>query len=117
MMIKIVRKPIKKSEVAEIAKEGFGDFVKAVADVEQEIMALGGELHADEEVLLSEKEGSKREDTWGFNIYPEKAREEWLEFNSMVNIKPHLGNRTRDIEDLEVKEKIRKIVEKLIIIN
>ena len=99
----------------EMAKSGFGDMVKVVVDVRQEVMAIGGELHADEEALLSEKEGSKREDAWGFNIYPEKTREEWLEFNSMVNIKPHFGNRSREIQDPEVKEKIRKVVEKLII--
>jgi len=115
MSINIVKTPVKKSEIAQMAREGFGDVGKVVADGSQNFMAIGGELHADEEVMLSEKEGSKREDMWGFNIYPEKAREEWLEFNSMVNIKPHLGNRTRDIGDPEVKEKIRKVVEKLVI--
>ena len=115
MTIKIIKTPIKKSEIAQMAKEGFGDMVKAVADVSQNIMAIGGELHADEEVILSEQEGSKREDTWGFNIYPEKNTEEWIEFDSMVNIKPHLGNRSRDIQDETIREKIKKIVEELII--
>jgi len=115
MTIKIIKTPIKRSELAEIAKEGFGDIVKAVADVGQEIMAVGGELHADEEVVLSEQMNSKRENTWGFNIYPEKFESEWIEFDSMVNLKPQFGNRSRNVESEETREKIRKIVRKLII--
>ena len=115
MAIKIVKTPIKKSELAEIAKEEFGDIVKAVVDTEQEIMAIGGELHADEEVLLTEKESSKRENTWGINIYPKKAGEDFIEFDSMVNLKPNFGNRLRGVENSEVQNKIRGIVKKLII--
>lgn len=114
-MVKIIKAPIKKSELAEIAEEGFGDMVKAVVDVTQEIMAIGGELHADEEVVLSEQEGSKRTDTWGINIYPEKSEEEWIEFDSMVNLKPAQENRSRSVESPEIREKIKNIVRKLII--
>ena len=114
-MIKVIKAPIKKSELAEIAKEVFGDMIKVVVDVEQEIMAIGAELHADEEVVLSEQESSKRADTWGINIYPEKSEEEWIEFDSMVNLKPAQGNRSRSVENSEIREKIRKIVRKLII--
>lgn len=114
-MVKIIKAPIKKSELAEIAEEGFGDMVKAVVDVLQEIMAIGGELHADEEVMLSEQEGSKRTDTWGINIYPEKSEEEWIEFDSMVNLKPAQENRSRSVESPEIREKIKNIVRKLII--
>lgn len=98
-----------------MANEDFGDIVKAVVDVTQEIMAVGGELHADEEVLLSEEEGSKREDTWGINLYPKKPENEWIEFDSMVNIKPHFGNRSRDVENMAIREKIKEIVKKLVI--
>lgn len=111
----IVKNPIKKSELGKIADLQFGDLVKAVVDVEQEIMAVGGELHADEEVLLTEKEGSRRENTWGISIYPKKAENEWIEFDSMINLKPSLGNRSRDVENPEMREKIRQIVRILII--
>ena len=114
MEIKIVKKPIKKSEVILMANAEFGDVVKAVVDVEQEIMAIGGELHADEEVLLSEEEGSQRKDTWGINIYPNKPESEWIEFDSMVNLKPNLGNRSRDVENPETRKNILNIVKKLI---
>ena len=88
--------------------------VKAVVDIEQGIMAVGGELHADEEVALTEQEGSKRENIWGINLYVEKSEKEWIGFDSMVNIKPSLGNRSRGIEDSAIREKIRNIVKKLV---
>jgi len=115
MVIRIVKTPIKRTELAEIASEEFGDVVKTVIDVEQEIMAIGGELHADEEVELTDKENSKRENTWGINLYPKRSEGDWIEFDSMINIKPHYGNRSRDVESPEVREKIKKAVNKLVI--
>jgi len=97
-----------------MADEEFGDLVKAVVDVERGVMAVGGELHADEETVLTEKEGSGREHTWGINIYPKKSEPEWIEFDSMINLKPHYGNRSRDVENPKIKEKIKNVVKKLI---
>lgn len=114
MPIKIIKSPVKKSELEEIARKEFGDVVKAVVDTENEIMAVGGELHSDEEVLLQEQENSQREHLWGINLYPQKSEEEWIEFDSMINLKPALGNRSREVENLETKELIRRIVKNLI---
>lgn len=114
MEIRIVKDSISRKELLNTAKEQFGDMVKAVVDIEQGIMALGGEFHADEEVFLMEQAGSKREHTWGINIYPEKSEEEWIEFDSMVNIKPSFGNRSRYIENAEIRSKIKKIIRKLV---
>lgn len=113
MEIIIVRDPVSRERLQRIAKEQFGDFVKAVVDVERGIMAIGGELHADEEVVLSEQ-GSERKHTWGINLYPERSGEDWIEFHSMINIKPQYDNRSRDIADAAIKEKIRMIVNKLV---
>ncbi len=113
MEAKIVEKPISKSELKALAEEGFGDMVKAVVDVEKKVMALGSELHAEAEILLTEQ-GSKREHVWGINIYPEKSGDEWIEFDSMVNIKPQFNNRSRNVEDPEIRAKITAIVNKLI---
>lgn len=115
MAIKIVKTPIKKAELVEIANEEFGDVVKAVVDMKKGIMAIGGELHADEEVELTDKEDSERENTWGINLYPKKSGDDWIEFDSMINIKPHYGNRSRDVENKEVRNKIKSIVEKLVL--
>jgi len=115
MAIYIIKDSIEKKELAEMAREEYGDLVKAVVDVQQGIMAVGGELHADEEVLLMEQEGSKREHTWGINLHVDGTEENWIEFDSMVNLKPAFGNRSRGVEDKETQEKIRAIVTKLII--
>ena len=115
MEIKIVKDTISKKELIDIAKEQFGDLVKAVIDVEQGIMAIGGEMHADDEVILMEQADSKREHTWGINLYPEKSGEELIEFDSIVNIKPSYGNRSRDVENPEIRTKIKDIINKLVI--
>ncbi len=114
MEIKIIKNSISREELAKIASEEFGDVAKAVVDIEQKIMAIGGELHADEEVLLSEQEHSKRENTWGVNLYPKKIGGDWIEFDSMVNIKPQLANRSRSVENPEIRKKITEIVQKLV---
>jgi len=92
----------------------FGDLVKAVVDVEKEIMAVDAELHSDQEALLL-SEGSRQSDLWGINIYPELPAEEQIEFDSMINLKPSQNNRTRGVEDPGTRNKILKIVNKLII--
>ncbi len=88
--------------------------VKIVIDIEKKIMALGGELHMDEEVLLIEKEKSKNENIWGANLYPDKEGEDFIEFDSMVNLKPAFNNRTRGVGDPAIREKIKNIVDELI---
>ncbi len=114
MTIRLVKKPITKDELARLASEGFGDMIKAAVDVEQEIMAVGGELHADEEAVLLEQ-GSRSSDVWGINVYPKKSEEEWIEFNSMINLKPALGNRSRGVDDVARQQRIKSIVRKLIV--
>lgn len=114
MGIRVIQNPITRAALAEIAKEEFGDVVKAVVDIRQGIIAVGGELHADEEAVLMEEHDAQRSDTWGINLYPHKAASDWIEFDSMVNIKPMHGNRSRDIEDEATREKILHIVKKII---
>ena len=113
MSTRIIKDLISKTELAEIAKEQFGDLIKAVVDVEQGIMAIGGELHADEEAVLLEQ-GSRQEDLWGINFYPNKQEEEWLEFDSMINVKPSQDNRSRGVENNETREKIKQVIKKLV---
>lgn len=113
--MEIIKEPIKRAELVKMAENGFGDLVKAVVDIRQEIMAIGGEMHADEEVLLVEQAESKREDVWGINIYPKRKPNEWIEFDSMINLKPTYGNRSRDVEDKDTRAKIAQIISKLII--
>ena len=111
--MKVIKNKIQINELKKMAEEMFGNLVKVVVDVEKEIMVANGELHSDEQELLIEK-GSKPENLWGINIYLEAEAENWIEFDSVINLKPHLGNRTRGVDNPEIKEKIIKIVNKLI---
>lgn len=113
MNIEIVKKPITVKKLSEIAENQFGDLVKAVVDIEQEIMAIGGELHADGEALLLQ-EGSRQENLWGINFYPGKTGEEFMEFDSMINIRPSQGNRSRSVENAELRDKIKAVAGKLV---
>ena len=114
MVIKVLKSPIKIAELSAIAREGFGDMVKAAVDIKQGIMAVGGEFHADEEALLMGQHRSEREFVWGVNLYPKKSGEEFIKFDSMINLKPAQGNRTRGVEDVAIQEKIEAVVQRLI---
>mgnify|MGYP001577860234 CR=1 FL=1 len=111
--MKILSEKITKTELAEMSKKMFGNMVKAVADIARGKMAIDGELHSDLAELLIE-DGSKGQNIWGFNIYPELEPPEWIEFDSMVNLKPLLDNRTRNVENLEIQKKILAIVNNFI---
>lgn len=113
MEIRVVRDTISRGELTEIAKQQFGDMVKAVVDVEQGIMAIGGELHSDEEAVLLDQ-GSAQRHLWGINIYPDKPLNEWIEFDSMINVRPSGGNRSRYVESSEMRETVTRIVNRLV---
>ena len=106
MDIKIIRQKITKSELEDLAKEIYVEMVKG-------IIALGGEWHMDaNEVLI--KDGSAQENLWGFNIYLNKPKEERLEYNSLINIRPKQSNKSMEIESEELKNKILEIVSNLV---
>lgn len=109
----IVSVALTRKELEEISKKRFGDMVKAVVDIERAIMALGGELHADEEAVLLDN-GSQQGHLWGVNIYHGLPRDEWIEFDSMINIRPGQGNRSRSVEDDQTRRKIIEIINRLI---
>lgn len=111
--MKIVIDQITIGEIKQLAQQRFGNLVKAVVDIEKGIMVLDAELHADEEMLLIEN-GSQQEQLWGINIYPELLKADRLEFDSMINLKPGQGNRSRNVEQQAIREKIVEIVDRLI---
>jgi len=109
MEIKIFTDKIELAEIKRLAEDSYGDMVKAVVDIENEIVAVGGEWHADAEKVLLDN-GSNQKDLWGINLYSEKVGDDFIEYNSLINIRPKSGNRTGDIELTEVKDKIKKII-------
>ena len=109
--MKIVTDTIAIGEIKEMAAKMFGDMVKAVVDVERMILALDAELHSDLEALLLE-DGSKQKNLWGINIYPEQKGDSFVEFDSMINVRPSQGNKSRGVEDKALRLKIIGIVTK-----
>ena len=113
MNIRIIKDRISKDILQQAAAESFGSMVKAVVDIEDGIIALGGELHADGEAELLQL-GSLQENLWGINIYPEQPREDRIEYISLINIRPSGGNKSMEVEDQAIRDKIKEIVDRLI---
>jgi len=113
MEIIVIRTSVRKADLGTMAQQQFGDMVKAVVDVEQRIMAIGGELHSDEEAILLEQ-GSLQKNLWGINLYPERPVPEWIEFDSMINVRPSGGNRSRYVERAEIRDAVTAIVNRLV---
>jgi|SRR5581483_6584670 len=113
IIMKIVDKSIALDELKKMSEKMYDSLVKAVVDIERCIMAVDADMHADEEVLLLEND-SQQENLWGINIYPYKSGDNWIEFDSMINIRPSQGNRTRGVESIVIQEKIKHIVNCLV---
>lgn len=111
--MKIINSEITINELKIMAEKMFGNMVKAVVDIENGLMAVDAELHADAEACLIEN-GSKQKDLWGINLYPELAGDDFIEFDSMINLKPSQGNLIRGVADKEIQQKIKAIVNRLI---
>ncbi|MBQ2151814.1 MAG: hypothetical protein II434_09885, partial [Bacteroidales bacterium] len=107
--MQILQHPISRTELESIAGNTFGDMVKAVADVERGVMAIDADLHADLERMLLE-DGSTPENLWGFNLWVAEEGEDFIEFDSLINIRAWQGNPTRDVVDPEVRDTIKSIV-------
>jgi len=114
--MQIIRNNISIQELNEMSHKMFGNLVKAVVDVEKGIMAVDGELHADEEALLLEN-GSAQKNLWGINIYPGLTGDDFIEFDSMINLRPSQGNKSRGVEDKGIQKEIIRIVNNLILIQ
>jgi hypothetical protein len=102
------------AEVARMAGGRFGNLVKAVVDVRRGIMVVDAEMHADEEALLIDG-GSQQASLWGINLYPAQfGTSDFIEFDSMINVRPRQGNRSRDVEDAATRQAIITIVDRLV---
>ncbi|MBT6842820.1 MAG: hypothetical protein HOA17_03360 [Candidatus Melainabacteria bacterium] len=108
--MRIIQDDISLADIQTLALGAYEDMVKGVVDINKAVIALGPELHVDaEQVLLSQ--GSKQADLWGFNIYPDEDKSDWIEYDSMINIRPNQGNRSRYVEDESIRKRILEIME------
>ena len=110
----ILERPISRAQLKEYAANTFGDMIKCVSDVDKGLLAIDADLHADLERLLLEN-GSQQTSLWGFNLYPDETGDDFIEYDSLINIRSWQGNPSRDVLDQGVKDKIASIVGKFII--
>ena len=109
-----VKEEISLDELKKKSEKMYENLVKAVVDISREVMVVDAEFHSDEEELLLE-DGSKQENIWGINLYPNNIEnEKWIEFDSMINIRPYANNRSRHVEDSKIRDRITAIVNKLV---
>ncbi len=113
MTIEIIRAPITRAHLSSLAEAQFGDMVKGVVDVERRVLAVGGELHSDEEAALID-DGSAQANLWGINLFPAEPGDGWIEFDSLINVRPAQGNRSRNVDDPDVQNRIRQVVAALV---
>ena len=111
--IAFVESRLDAAELRRLVAAHFEDMVKYVVDVERGVVAVGGDLHADEEALLLEK-GSRQADLWGANYYPGKGEDACIEYTSLINIRPAQGNRSMVLEDEGLRSRVREITFALI---
>lgn len=109
--MELLARRVRRDELLEMSGRMFGGIVKAVVDIERGLVVVDAELHSDQESLLIEH-GSKQEDLWGINFYPqyESADQRFLEFDSMINVRPWQDNHSRSVENKECRRRIRELV-------
>ena len=112
--MKIIAETFTLDELKAAASAMFGDLVKAVVDADRELIALDAELHSDLEALLLDG-GSEQKNLWGINLYPDlSGSDDFVEFDSMINMRPSQKNMTRGVDDKDIRQKIIDIVHKRI---
>ena len=114
LSMKIITETLTLNELKEMAANTFGDFVKGVVDIDREFIAVDAELHSDLEALLLEN-GSKQKDLWGINLYSDLKGDDFVEFDSLINIRPSWDNKSRGVENEEIRQKIISIITKRIL--
>jgi hypothetical protein len=112
--MQIIAKPVALIQLWESREIDFVEMMKIVVDIEQQILAIDGDMHADLENLLLAN-GSHQKDLWGANVYPLKDKADLLEFTSFINIRPSQGNRNMEVLDPGIREIIRLVVDRLLI--
>jgi Protein of unknown function (DUF5674) len=105
--------PIALDDLRILAQARFGDMIKGVVDLERGILLLDADLHADQEASLL-ADGSTQANVWGINLYPDIVGDDWLEFDSMINLRPSFGNRSRGVDDAATRAAIAAFIARVV---
>ncbi len=100
-------------ELRRLVPGRFRDMIKGVVDLRRRLLVIDADMHADQEASLL-ADGSDQRDLWGINLYPQLDGADWIEFDSMINLRPSFGNRTRGVDDAATREAIVALVEGLV---
>lgn len=109
-MIKMIRSKISGAEVRGFLGKPYTEMIKFVADLNQGILAMGGEFHADGEAVLL-AEGSQQSDLWGGNYYPALKK---IEYTSLINIRPSMENLSMELQEESRRKKMEQVVRELL---
>lgn len=109
----IIRQRITSKELVERFTTSYPTLVKAVVDLGRQVMAVDAEWHADLEVLLLE-DGSLQHDLWGINLMVHQRPEEFIIYESLINIRPGQKNFSMEITDDSLRLRITQIVDRLV---
>ena len=111
----IIAEKITVDELRTMSKKLSESLVKGVVDVSCRLLVVDAGLHADEELFLIDS-GSEQGNLWGINLWPDLyGTDEFIEYDSMINIRPLQNNRSRGVEDSELRRLITEIVAEKII--
>lgn len=112
--MKVLQEEVTRAELLSEAENVLDEvMIKAVVDIKRGVVAVDAQLHADLEKFLLEN-GSAQDDLWGINFWCDSEGEDFVEFDSMINVRPRQGNRSRYVEDAAVRARIAEVVEKWI---
>jgi hypothetical protein len=109
MMIHIIRQKAEPEQMRQML-EVLGIYIKLAVDVERRILAGGGELHADCELVLLD-DGSQQRQGWDADWYPPS---QMVGYESLINIRPTANNRSMMIQDPAMRDDIHQLVQSLL---
>jgi hypothetical protein len=108
-MIHLLKEKVVPEQIQDMLEE-YENMIKIVVDIRRRYLSGGGEMHADcESVLLGA--GSEQDDLWGANWYPSEQR---IEFESLINIRPRLGNRNIMIQDENLRKQVESVTREIL---
>lgn len=113
----IIKNKITQEELKKLAENSYGTVIKVAVDVKKEILAAGGEWHSEEQDILVKEEKSDAAEIWGTNFHPFEIGDRRIEYISLINLKPEIGHKRMEIDDPTLRNKIKAIVEKLLLKN
>lgn len=109
----LVDQPLTKEKFSGLMQDHPEGLLKVVVDLRLGVLAVGMELHADGEQLLLDQ-GSKQEDLWGANVYPDASSGQRIEFTAMINVRPRQSNRSQEIQDPATRKAVHALIRRLL---